>query len=60
MGCRRLDLRCRAEHVFVRIDVLAAAEASEDLRAAVANSLRADIKEVTTLGSQCDADISES
>src|ERR1700733_8309798 len=56
---RCLDLGRRAEHVFTRVDILTASKASENLRAAVAHPVRTDIQQITVIGLQCVADISE-
>ena len=46
----------RAEHIFTRIDLLTATEASENIWTSVAYSPRADRQQVT-IGLQCVADI---
>ena len=59
IGYLRLDLRCRAEHIFTRVDLLTATGASEDLRSSVAHSSRTEIQEVTIISLQRVADISQ-
>src|SRR2546425_669478 len=55
----RLDLRGGSKGVLARIDVLAAAETFEDLRAAVANAPRLHVEQGTVVGLQRVADVGE-
>src|SRR2546421_11592916 len=55
----RLDLRGGSKGVLARIDVLAAAETFEDLRAAVAHAPRLHVEQGTVVGLQRVADVGE-
>jgi hypothetical protein len=57
IGHLRLDLRRRAVHLFTRIDLLTATEASENLRTSMAHFTRAHVQPITVIGLQCVADI---
>src|SRR5258708_15344991 len=56
---RGLDLRGGSKGVLARIDVLAAAETFEDLRAAVAHATRLHVEQGTVVGLQRVADVRE-
>src|SRR5256885_1867588 len=57
---RGLDLRGGAKGVLARIDILAAAETFENLRAAVAHAPRLHVEQGTAVGLQRVADVAES
>src|SRR6476469_6297334 len=56
---RGLDLGGGAEDVLARVDVVAAGESPEDLRAAVAHALRSDVEQRAAVGLQRVTDVAE-